>query len=147
MFLGVLEIVLFGLTTAAVLRAAGMTVAELQSITGANLTLDQLRSVHPHLKTFAIVLAMSGLVPGSIFVLCSLAIQRGFTPPIYIALILVATQLFALGGILIRQLLTAFGQGDPPAMTMNVVALGTPMAFLVFVIRCLFQIRSAAKSA
>lgn len=141
LFLGVLEIVIFGLTTFAVLRAAPMSVAELQNLTGANLSLDQLRAVQPHLRSFALFLALSGLLPGVIILLCAIAVGRGRNVPAFVALLLIATQLFALGGILIRQMLAAFAQGDPPAMTLNVLAFGTPMAFLIFVIRCLFQLR------
>ncbi len=137
MFLGTLEIVLFGLVTFAVTKAAAMSIDDLLVITGSNLTLDQLEAVHPHLRQFAIVLALSGIVPGAVFLICSAGLKRGLMLPAFVALILAATQLFALGGILLRQLLVAIAQGDPPAMTMNVLVLGTPMALLVFVIRVL----------
>lgn len=141
-FVGVLEIIFFGLATVAVLRAAGTSPAELVHITGANLSLEQLQTVHPHLKTFAMILALSGLVPGSLLLICSIGVRRGMSIAAVVAIVLAGTQLFALGGILIRQVMVAITQGEPAAMTMNVLALGTPMALLVFVIRTLFQLRS-----
>ena len=141
-FVGVLEIILFGLATFAVLQAAGQSPADLVHITGANLSLEQLQKVHPHLKTFAMILALSGLVPGALLLICSIGVRRGMQSAAILAIILAGMQLFALGGILIRQVMVAITQGEPAAMTMNVLALGTPMALLVFLIRNMFQIRS-----
>ncbi len=140
-FVGVLEIILFGLATFAVLRAAGTSPAELVRITGANLSLEQLQAVHPHLKTFAMILALSGLAPGAMLLICSMGVRRGLGVAAVVAIVLAGTQLFALGGVLIRQVMVAITQGEPAAMTMNILALGTPMTLLVFVIRTLFQLR------
>lgn len=142
-FVGILEIILFGLATYAVLRAASMPVEELHQITGANLTVEQLQIVHPQLKTFAAILALSGLVPGAILLLCASGVKQGKAVAALLAILIAGTQLFALGGILIRQLIVAIVDGEPSSMTANVLAIGTPMALLIFVIATLFRLRLA----
>jgi len=138
-FVGILEIILFGLATYAVLRAASMPVEE----PGANLTVEQLQIVHPQLKTFAAILALSGLVPGAILLLCASGVKQGKAVAAVLAILIAGTQLFALGGILIRQLIVAIVDGQPSSMTANVLAIGTPMALLIFVIATLFRLRLA----
>jgi len=140
LFLGLLEFISFGVATFGVTRAAGMTVDELANITGANLTRGQLEAMHPHLKTFAGVLALCGVVPAALYVVSSAAIRRGLFLANMVAMVLAATQLFVLGAILIRQALIALGDGDPAGLSLAALLIGTPMALLVFVIRSLFQI-------
>ncbi len=129
---------MFGLVTFALTKASRMSMTDLQQITGANLSLEQLEAVYPHLRMFALALALTGVVPGAVFVLCSVGLRRGISAARALAMVLAATQLFVAGAVLLRQVLVGIGNGDPPAITANVLALGTPMALLVFVIRCLF---------
>jgi uncharacterized membrane protein len=144
--LGGLEALLFGFAAMAVWQASRAPVHELQQrMADGPLTNEQLASIHPQLPSFAIVLVAIGVLPGVAYLVCGLAIRQGRAAAATIATVLALTQLFVLAMVFVQRFLAALAMGDPPTVTINVLAIGTPMALLAYVIRCLWQWRAARR--
>lgn len=145
--LGVIEIALFCILAGLVWRASSWTPAQLQEFFGAErITYDHAVTLQSLVVPAAASLVALGVLPGVAYVLASVRIARGSYGGITLAMILAMMQFIVLGSLLLRQAGAAFAAGDPPSLSANVLALGTPMAGLLFVLRLLVLGRMAMQA-
>ena len=145
--LGIVAIALFGILAGLVWRASTWSPAQLQDFLGVErVTYHQAVTLQSLLAPAAASIAALGVLPGVAYVLASVRIARGSSTGLTLAMILAMMQVIVLGALLLRQAGAAFAAGDPPALTLNVLALGTPMAGLLFVLRLLVQGRMAMQA-
>ncbi len=145
--LGVIEMAVFGVLAGLVARSSTWSAAEIQDFLGVErITYDNAVTLQTLLLPAAASIATLGVLPGIAYVLASFKITRGSSVAITLAMILAMMQLFVLGALLLRQAGAAFAAGDPPALTINVLVLGTPMVGLLYVLRLLIGCRIAMQA-
>ncbi len=141
---GVAEVAIFGLLTVLVFRAAGWAAEQLQEFLGPQrITYENAISLKELLYPAAGMIAALGVLPGIAYFAASFRIARGGSTAMAIGLVLAMMQIIVLGALLVRQVGAAFKAGDPPALTVNVLVLGTPMVALMVVVRLLVRCRVA----
>lgn len=140
---GAVEVLLFGGLTWACLWAGGRGVGDLYDrVGGERISFEQVAAVHGSLSAAAVMLLALGVAPGVAYLVASLGIHRGRPAGRFVAMMLLATQVLVLSGLLLFQAVGSIAAGSPPALTLNVLALGTPIAALLFTLRCLWRMRA-----
>jgi len=108
---------------------------------GAQVSFEQVVAVHSSLGGATVMLLALGVAPGVAYLVAAVGISRGRPAARFVAMTLLATQVLVLSGLLLFQSVNAITAASPPALTLNVLALGTPIAALLFALRCLWRMR------
>lgn len=93
-------------------------------------------TIHPRLNGFGTAILLFGVLPGAIYIACGFKLKRLVHRAGLVAAGLAVVQSFVLAGLLTMRLGSVFAAADPPAMTMSVLAIGTPIAALFYIARC-----------
>lgn len=92
--------------------------------------------IHPKLTGFAIAVILLGVLPGVVYLVAGYSLKHSVAKAAMFVATLAILQSFVLTGLLVMRLGHAFGKADPAAMSMSVLAIGTPIAVLLYTARC-----------
>ncbi len=104
--------------------------------------LSQYSEVQPMLKPAAVTFLVLGFIPGLVYVLLGFKVRNGNRRATTTALILAMTQGLVFGVLFLSSVLHAVGQGDPAALTINVLTLGSLLGLLGIGTHRLWQTRT-----
>jgi hypothetical protein len=143
---GAVTMLMSGCCAMTAMMLGTVSLEELERVAGQPMP-PQFTQVQPMLAYVAIAVLVMGFVPGVIYLVLGFGIRRGKLLPIRLAMVLAITQSIVLACLLLWDLAQAITAGNPMALTVSVLLMGTPLALLGFALRWLFAAQQQAASA